>query len=71
MYDQKRSVREVKSFLWFECGQSALLERLKVGDADIFLIILPMHLMQGKELAMFTKIVSSIATPLVICCIKL
>ena len=36
------------------CGLCALLERLKVGDADIYLIILPMHLMQGKELAIFT-----------------
>ena len=48
MYDQKRSVREVKSFLWFECGQSALLERLKVGDADTYFIILPMHFMQSN-----------------------
>ena len=36
------------------CGLCALLERLKVGDADIYLIILPMHLMQGRELAIFT-----------------
>ena len=48
MYDQKRSVREVNSFLWFEGGQSALLERLKVGDADTYLIILLMHFMQSN-----------------------
>ena len=37
------------------CGLCALLKRLKVGDADIYLIILPMHLMQGKELAIFNN----------------
>ena len=52
------------------CGLCALLERLKVGDADVYFIILPMHLMQGKELTIFT-LVCSIATPLVICCIKM
>ena len=31
------------------CGLCALLERSKVGDADIYLIILPMHLMQGTD----------------------
>ena len=36
------------------CGLCALLERLKVGDADVYFIILPMHLMQGRELAIFT-----------------
>ena len=45
------------------CGLCALLERLKVGDEDIYLIIKPMHLKQGKEVAIFTKIVCSIATP--------
>ena len=49
------------------CGLCALLERLKVGDADIYLIIISMHHMQGKELAIFTKIVRiSIATLLVL-----
>ena len=48
------------------CGLCALLERLKVGDADIYLIIIPMHRMQGKELSIFTKIVCSIATLLVL-----
>ena len=61
MYDQKRSVREVKSFLWFECGQSALLERLKVGDADTYLIILLMHFMQSNW-QYLPKIVCSITT---------
>ena len=48
------------------CGLCALLERLKVGDADIYLIILLLHVMQGKELAIFTKIVCSIASLLVL-----
>ena len=48
------------------CGLCALLKRLKVGDTDIYLIIIPMHRMQGKELAIFTKIVRSIATLLVL-----
>ena len=49
------------SFLWFECGQSALLERFKVGDADTYFIILPVHFMQSNW-QYLPKIVRSFAS---------
>ena len=46
------------------CGLCALLKSLKVGDADIYLIILPMHLTQGKELAIFNNLKNQQFIPL-------